>query len=55
MLIRGEGEWINHHEHRLLVEAIRRRDGVVAESLLQLNIRRARQELGGDPELFAEP
>jgi DNA-binding GntR family transcriptional regulator len=55
MLIRGEGEWITHHEHRLLVEAIRRGDRVVAESLLQLHIRRTRQELGEHPELFAEP
>ena len=33
-LVGGEGQWVIHHEHRLLVEAFCRRDRVDAEALL---------------------
>ncbi|TCB98324.1 GntR family transcriptional regulator [Micromonospora zingiberis] len=54
MLYRGQGErWIINAEHRLLLDAIRRRDRIDTERYLAGHIRRTRQELVRHPELFA--
>lgn len=42
-------------EHRLLVDALERRDGVEAASLLASHIRRTRLTLSAHPELFEGP
>jgi DNA-binding GntR family transcriptional regulator len=44
--------WIIDHEHRLLLDAIDRRDSVDAERYLAGHIRRTRIELAGHPEVF---
>ncbi|MCG5236335.1 GntR family transcriptional regulator [Xanthobacter oligotrophicus] len=44
-LIGKEGQWIIHSEHRLIMEAIRRRDGVDVQHLLESHIRRTRLQL----------
>lgn len=44
-LIGKEGQWIIHSEHRLIMEAIRRRDGVDVQHLLESHIRRTRLHL----------
>ena len=44
-VIGREGQWIIHHEHRLIMDAISRRDSVDAEQLLQVHIRRSRCQL----------
>lgn len=41
-----------HAEHRLLVDAIRRRQSADAEDVLRLHIRRTRLELARHPEVF---
>jgi DNA-binding GntR family transcriptional regulator len=46
--------WVVNAEHRLLLDAIVRRDTVDAERLLEGHIRRTRKELGRHPELFAD-
>jgi DNA-binding GntR family transcriptional regulator len=51
-LIGQEGLWIVHYEHRLIVEAIRRRDATDASHLLWGHIRRTRLELEQHKELF---
>lgn len=51
-LIGQEGQWVIHHEHRLLVEALRRRDRTDAEALLALHIRRTRLALAAHREIF---
>jgi DNA-binding GntR family transcriptional regulator len=43
-----------HHEHHLLVAAIRRRDLDESERVLAAHIRRTRLELARHPEIFAE-
>jgi len=43
---------ISHAEHRLLLDAIERRDGPDAERLLAVHIRRTRLALREHPELF---
>lgn len=54
MLYRGQGErWIIDAEHRLLLDAIRRRDPVDTERYGAGHIRRTRLELSQHPELFA--
>jgi DNA-binding GntR family transcriptional regulator len=45
--------WVINAEHRLLLDAIERRDGVDAERYLGGHIRRTRIELGRHPEVFA--
>jgi DNA-binding GntR family transcriptional regulator len=45
--------WIVDHEHRLLLDAISRRDPVDAERYLAGHIRRTRIELAAHPEVFA--
>lgn len=44
-LIGKEGQWIIHSEHRLIMEAIRRRDTTDVQSLLATHIRRTRLQL----------
>lgn len=51
-LLVSAGAWATHYEHRLLIEAIRRRDRPDAEALLQMHLRRTRQQLVHHPELF---
>jgi DNA-binding GntR family transcriptional regulator len=44
--------WVVNAEHRLLIDAIRRRDTVDGERFLAGHIRRTRVSLAGHPELF---
>ncbi len=46
-------KWVIDAEHRLLLDAISRRDVVDAERFLAGHIRRTRIELGKHPEIFA--
>jgi DNA-binding GntR family transcriptional regulator len=48
-----KGNWIINAEHRLLIEAIKRRDVVDAGQILMMHIRRTRQELQRREEVFA--
>jgi len=47
-----QGNWVINHEHRLLVEAIKRRDPTDAGQILMMHIRRTRRELARHTELF---
>jgi DNA-binding GntR family transcriptional regulator len=47
-------QWVINAEHRLLLDAITRRDVVDAERFLAGHIRRTRIELGRHPEIFDE-
>jgi DNA-binding GntR family transcriptional regulator len=49
----GPQSWVTSSEHRLLIEAIERRDASAAEDVLTLHIRRTRVELHKHPELFS--
>ena len=51
-LFRSEGDRSVHHEHHLLVSAIRRRDLDEAERVLAGHIRRTRLELARHPDVF---
>jgi DNA-binding GntR family transcriptional regulator len=52
--IGGAGRaWVINSEHRLLLDAIQRRDTVDAERYLSGHIRRTRVELARHPEVFA--
>jgi DNA-binding GntR family transcriptional regulator len=52
--IGGSGRaWVINSEHRLLLDAIERRDSVDAERYLSGHIRRTRIELARHPEVFA--
>lgn len=51
-VFRSEGERDVHHDHHLLVAAIRRRDTEEAERILSAHIRRTRLELARHPEIF---
>lgn len=51
-VIGPERRWIVNAEHRLLLEAIKRRDPVDADRFLSGHIRRTRIELMGHPEIF---
>ncbi|MGD9916408.1 MAG: GntR family transcriptional regulator [Paenirhodobacter sp.] len=44
-LIGGEGQWVIHYEHRLILEAIRRRDAEEGEQMLRSHIRRTRLQI----------
>ncbi|MBB5157170.1 GntR family transcriptional regulator [Saccharopolyspora phatthalungensis] len=46
--------WIINAEHGLLIQALRDRDLVSAERILELHIRRTRVELAQHPELFQD-
>jgi DNA-binding GntR family transcriptional regulator len=54
-LLGHERNWIIHYEHRLIVDAIRRRDAEGAARLLSEHIRRTRCELAQHADLFAPP
>ena len=51
-LLPSQRRWIVHFEHRLIVDAIRRRDGAEAGGVLLNHIRRTRVELAKHPTLF---
>ncbi|WP_344096471.1 GntR family transcriptional regulator [Microbacterium deminutum] len=53
-VFRSEGDWSVHHEHHLLVAAIRRRDADESERVLAGHIRRTRLELARHPEVFTD-
>jgi DNA-binding GntR family transcriptional regulator len=56
MLLSGaDRRWVVNSEHRLLLDAIRRRDAVDGERYLSGHIRRTRTELAQHPEVFAAP
>ena len=56
MLLGGpDRRWVVNSEHRLLLDAIRRRDAVDGERYLSGHIRRTRIELAQHPEVFAAP
>ena len=53
MTLTGPGrQWVVNAEHRLLLDAINRRDVVDAERFVAGHIRRTRIELGRHPEVF---
>lgn len=55
MLLTGpERRWVVNAEHRLLLDAIRRRDAVDGERYLSGHIRRTRIELAAHPEIFTQ-
>lgn len=54
-LIWPEGNWIMYYEHRLLVEAVKRRDIEEAGRILASHIRRTRLELQRHQEIFPAP
>ena len=55
MALSGPGRmWVVNAEHRLLLDAIQRRDAVDAERYLGGHIRRTRVELDRHPEVFGE-
>ncbi|NYF09862.1 DNA-binding GntR family transcriptional regulator [Leifsonia sp. AK011] len=53
MRVRGADDRSVHHEHHLLVSALRRHDLEDAERILAGHIRRTRLELARHPEVFA--
>ncbi|MEV5010808.1 GntR family transcriptional regulator [Streptomyces sp. NPDC055692] len=53
-LTTATGSQLVHYEHRLLIDAVRRRDAPDAERLLTGHIRRTRLALAGHPELFTQ-
>jgi DNA-binding GntR family transcriptional regulator len=56
MLLSGpDRRWVVNCEHRLLLDAVRRRDATDAERYLCGHIRRTRMELGQHPEVFSPP
>jgi DNA-binding GntR family transcriptional regulator len=52
MVLGQSNQWIIHAEHRLMLEAIRRRDVEESERTLHSHIRRTRLELSRHTELF---
>lgn len=53
-VIGKEGNWIIHAEHKLIIDALRQRDGERAGHLLHEHIRRTRFELARHKELFRD-
>ena len=53
-LSRSQGSWIIAAEHRLLLEALTRRDAVTASTVLGMHIRRTRVALASHSELFPQ-
>ena len=49
----GQRKWVIDAEHRLLIDAIKRRDSEAAESVLAAHIRRTLWQLEQHPEMFA--
>ena len=54
-ITRHERQWVINAEHRLLIDAMKRRDIEDAERVLIGHIRRTRHELEQHPELFEHP
>lgn len=54
LLFYSDGDRSVHHDHHLLVNALRRRDAEEAERVLASHIRRSRLELARHPEVFSE-
>ena len=54
-LLGRERNWIIHAEHRLIADAVRRRDADGAASVLHDHIRRTRYELAQHADLFPPP
>nr|WP_246142350.1 GntR family transcriptional regulator [Lacisediminihabitans profunda] len=54
-VFRSEGDRSVHHDHQLLVHAIRRSDLDEAERVLYGHIRRTRLELARHPDVFLDP
>jgi len=54
-ILGSERNWIIHAEHRLIIDAIRRRDADGAAHLLTEHIRRTRCELARHADLFPDP
>lgn len=52
-LLGRDGSWIIHAEHKLIIDALRRRDAVGAGHILHEHIRRTRFELERHQELFS--
>lgn len=50
-----ERMWVVNAEHRLILDALERRDSVDAERYLSGHIRRTRVELAQHPEIFMDP
>lgn len=50
-----ERMWVVNSEHRLLLDAVVRRDAIDAERFLEGHIRRTRIELGRHPSVFGNP
>jgi DNA-binding GntR family transcriptional regulator len=48
----GESRWIVLDEHRLLLDALKRKDSDDAERILEMHIRRTRKRLSDHPEIF---
>ncbi|WP_432837530.1 GntR family transcriptional regulator [Dactylosporangium sp. CA-092794] len=56
MTLTGDARrWVVNAEHRLLLDAVRRRDAVDAGRVLEGHIRRTRVELSHHPEIFTGP
>ncbi|WOX07045.1 GntR family transcriptional regulator [Microbulbifer pacificus] len=53
-IIGNEGAWVIHAEHRLMIEALRRRDSEGASQMLHEHIRRTRIKLEEHSEVFNE-
>lgn len=53
-LFYADGDRSVHHDHHLIVDALRRQDADDAERVLAGHIRRSRLELGRHPEVFLE-
>ena len=51
----SQGSWVIDSEHRLLLDAIRRRDHDTAGAVLALHIRRTRTALSAHPDLMTGP
>ncbi|MEP7091341.1 MAG: GntR family transcriptional regulator, partial [Nocardioidaceae bacterium] len=51
-LARTEGSWIIDAEHRLLLEALERKDAMTASTVLGMHIRRTRVALARHPEIL---
>lgn len=54
-LIGRQGSWVIHAEHRLMLDALRRRDAEGAGHILFEHIRRTRFELERNREIFRQP
>lgn len=51
-MIGPQGRWVINHEHRLIMESMKRRDAETAASLLNVHIRRTRLALADHPVIM---